>query len=201
MPPAHLSLLLRRRRSPNRTFLDFNDFNGFNEAVSAVVTMSTWISNSPSDTWKIAADFFQTLPARRSPDSTRDRDEGGELPAVLALHGNLGAGKTCFAQGLAQAAGVKEPVCSPTYTLISEYQGDIPFHHIDLYRLGGPEEALDLGLDEYFESGGLTVIEWAERAAELLPPSTVHIRLDPGDGDQQRIISIVENPLEGNGDG
>ena len=77
-----------------------------------------WISDSPSDTWKIAAEFFQTL----------------EIPAVIALHGNLGAGKTCFTQGLAQAAGVKEPVCSPTYTIISEYRGIVPFHHIDLYR-------------------------------------------------------------------
>lgn len=147
-----------------------------------------WISNSPYDTWKIAADFFQRLPALRGAE--------GEFPVVIALHGNLGAGKTCFTQGLAQAAGVKEPVCSPTYTIISEYRGTIPFHHIDLYRLGGPEEAFDLGLDEYLEAGGITVIEWAERAAELLPPSTVHIRIDRGESEEQRIIRIVENPLE-----
>jgi tRNA threonylcarbamoyladenosine biosynthesis protein TsaE len=138
-----------------------------------------WISDSPSNTWKIAADFFQTL----------------EKSAVIALHGNLGAGKTCFTQGLAQAAGVREPVCSPTYTIISEYLGTIPFHHIDLYRLGGPEEAFDLGFDEILESGGITVIEWAERAAELLPPDTIHIRLERGETDNQRLISIVENPL------
>jgi tRNA threonylcarbamoyladenosine biosynthesis protein TsaE len=138
-----------------------------------------WISNSPSNTWKIAAEFFQGL----------------ELPAVIALHGNLGAGKTCFTQGLAQAAGVKEPVCSPTYTLISEYQGVIPFHHIDLYRLSGPEEAYDLGLDEYLETDGITVIEWAERAAELIPPDAVHLRLLRGDDEQLRIIEIIENPL------
>lgn len=138
-----------------------------------------WISDSPADTWKIAADFFQSL----------------EKPAVIALHGNLGAGKTCFTQGLALAAGVKEPVCSPTYTIISEYQGDLPFHHIDLYRLGGSEEALDIGLDEIFDAGGVTVIEWAERAAELLPPSTVHLRLERGEKEEQRLIRLVENPL------
>lgn len=138
-----------------------------------------WISNSPSDTWTIASEFFQGL----------------EIPAVIALHGNLGAGKTCFTQGLAQAAGVKEPVCSPTYTIISEYRGTVPFHHIDLYRLGGPEEAFDLGFNEYLEADGITVIEWAERAAELLPPSTIHIRLERGDCEEQRIIRIVENPL------
>lgn len=138
-----------------------------------------WISDSPSDTWEIAAAFFQSI----------------GKPAVIALHGNLGAGKTCFTQGLALAAGVKEPVCSPTYTIISEYQGDLPFHHIDLYRLGGPEEALDLGLNEIFDAGGVTVIEWAERAAELLPPSTVHLLLERGEKEDQRLIRLVENPL------
>jgi tRNA threonylcarbamoyladenosine biosynthesis protein TsaE len=141
--------------------------------------MSTWLSNSPAETWEIAAEFFRTL----------------EKPAVIALHGNLGAGKTCFTQGLALAAGVREPVCSPTYTLISEYQGDLPFHHIDLYRLCGPEEALDLGLDEILEAGGLTVIEWAERAAELLPPATLHIRIDRGDREEQRRICVADNPF------
>ncbi len=144
-----------------------------------ILTMSKWISNSPSNTWKIAAEFFQGL----------------EKPAIVALHGNLGAGKTCFTQGLAQAAGVTEPVCSPTYTLISEYQGTIPFHHIDLYRLSGPQEALDLGLDEYLETDGITVIEWAERAAELIPPDAIHIRLERGDDEQVRTIEIIENPF------
>jgi tRNA threonylcarbamoyladenosine biosynthesis protein TsaE len=150
-----------------------------------------WISNSPADTWKFAGEFFRGLPAL----SDANGGVEGERTAVIALHGSLGAGKTCFAQGLARAAGVKEPVCSPTYTLISEYQGDIPFHHIDLYRLGGPEEAFDLGLDEYFERSGLTVIEWAERAAELLPPSTVHIRLERGDEEQTRTIEMIDDPF------
>ena len=114
---------------------------------------------------------------------------------MIALHGNLGAGKTCFTQGLAQAAGIKEPVCSPTYTLISEYQGTVPFYHIDLYRLGGPEEAFDLGLDEYLETDGITVIEWAERAAELIPLDAVHIRLTRGDDEYMRTIEIIDNPL------
>lgn len=146
-----------------------------------------WISDSPSNTWKIAEEFFRFLEKRKG--------EGSAFPAVIALHGNLGAGKTCFTQGLAQAAGVREPVCSPTYTLISEYQGSVPFYHIDLYRLGGPEEAFDLGLDEYLEADGITVIEWAERAAELLPPDTIHIRIERGENEEHRIISIVENPL------
>ncbi len=152
--------------------------------------MRKWISNSPSDTWNIAAEFFQALPA---PSKAEGGVEKGRA-AVIALHGNLGAGKTCFAQGLALAAGVTEPVCSPTYTLISEYQGTVPFHHIDLYRLSGPEEAFDLALDEIFESGGITVIEWAERAAELLPPDTIHIQIERRNKtDQQRTIAVL-NP-------
>lgn len=138
-----------------------------------------WSSESPSQTWEIAREFFQTL----------------TLPAVIALHGDLGAGKTCFTQGLAQAAGVREPVCSPTYTLIGEYQGDVPFHHMDLYRLSGPEEAYDLGLDEYLETAGITIIEWAERAAELIPPHAIHLRLERGADPTLRTIEIIENPL------
>jgi len=155
--------------------------------------MSKWTSNSPSDTWEIAAEFFQTLEKKMGGGSASF--QGLEKPAIVALHGNLGAGKTCFTQGLAQAAGVAEPVCSPTYTLISEYQGTVPFHHIDLYRLSGPQEALDLGLDEYLETDGITVIEWAERAAELIPPNAIHVRLERGDDEQMRTIEIVENPF------
>jgi tRNA threonylcarbamoyladenosine biosynthesis protein TsaE len=151
------------------------------------------ISTSPSDTWKIAAEFFQSLEKIQGEGSASF--QGLEKPIVIALHGNLGAGKTCFTQGLAQAAGVIEPVCSPTYTLICEYQGMVPFHHIDLYRLGGPEEAYDLGLDEYLETNGITVIEWAERAAEWIPPDAIHIRLERGENEQVRTIEIIENPL------
>ncbi|MFA5688858.1 MAG: tRNA (adenosine(37)-N6)-threonylcarbamoyltransferase complex ATPase subunit type 1 TsaE [Kiritimatiellales bacterium] len=136
-----------------------------------------WISNSPDETRRIAGEFFQAL----------------NFPARIALHGNLGAGKTCFAQGLALAAGIHEPVCSPTYTLIAEYTGDISFVHIDLYRLSGPEEALDLGLDEIIDSAGITVVEWPERGAELLPENTIHLRIARGGNSDQRIISIVEN--------
>jgi tRNA threonylcarbamoyladenosine biosynthesis protein TsaE len=149
--------------------------------------MKNWISNSPSETREISEEVFRILENKRG--------EGSVFPAVIALHGNLGAGKTCFTQGLALAAGIREPVCSPTYTIISEYSGTVPFHHIDLYRLGGPEEAYDLGLDEYLEANGVTVIEWAERAAELLPPSTIHIRIERGEKEEQRLIAVVESPL------
>lgn len=117
----------------------------------------------------------------RSPEETRAL--AAELAAelgpgsVLALHGDLGAGKTCFIQGFAAALGITEPVTSPTYTLIGEYEGRLRLHHIDLYRLSGPQEALGLGLEEYFDAGGITAIEWAERADGLLPPGVLHIRI------------------------
>lgn len=133
-----------------------------------------WVSNSPDETRAIAARFYNTL------------GKGG----IVALHGNLGAGKTCFTQGLAVAAGVREPVCSPTYTLMSEYIGDVPFHHIDLYRLTGPAEIQEIGFEEILEAGGITVIEWADRAEGLLPPETVHVRIEAGPGEGQRLIRV-----------
>lgn len=102
---------------------------------------------------------------------------------VVALVGDLGAGKTCFAQGLGRALGVTGPMGSPTFTLINEYDGRMPFHHVDLYRLSGSAEALDLGLDELLDGDGVTAIEWPERAPETIPPRawTVRLRLDPDD--------------------
>ncbi len=100
---------------------------------------------------------------------------------MLALHGDLGAGKTCFIQGLAEALGVTATVSSPTYTLINEYRGRVPFYHADLYRLDDPAEALRAGLDDYLHSDGVTAIEWAERASTLLPARTIHVYLRSGE--------------------
>ena len=139
------------------------------------------------------------LPLRiisRSPDDTR-RAAARLAPAlrpgaVLAVHGDLGAGKTCFIQGLAEALGVQVAVASPTYTLIHEYQGRLPFYHADLYRLDDPEEAVRAGLEDYLYGAGVTAIEWAERAAALLPPNTIHIHLSAGDQTNERVIDIAE---------
>lgn len=119
-------------------------------------------TNSPEETWALAAELANEL----APGT------------VIALHGDLGSGKTCLVQGLAAALGIDEPVTSPTYTLIGEYQGRLPLHHIDLYRLSGPEEAVGLGLEEYFDADGITAIEWAERAEGLLPPDLLHIQIE-----------------------
>lgn len=139
------------------------------------------------------------LPIRiisHSPEETR-RAAGTLAPAlqagaVLALHGDLGAGKTCFIQGLAEALGVTATVSSPTYTLIGEYQGRLPFYHADLYRLDEPAEALRAGLDDYLYGDGVTAVEWAERAATLLPAHTLHVHLRAGEQPDERIIEIHE---------
>jgi len=98
---------------------------------------------------------------------------------VLLLRGDLGAGKTVFAQGVAAGLGIDEPVTSPTFTLIHEHHGRVPLYHVDLYRIGGDVEAGDLGLEDYIYGDGVTLIEWAERAAGLVPPAHLAVALRP----------------------
>lgn len=109
---------------------------------------------------------------------------------VIALTGTLGAGKTSFVQGLALRLGIREPITSPTFTLVNEYRGGCFLVHIDLYRLRGPDETLALGMEEYFEMPGIVAIEWPDRAEGLLPPSTVQVHLDIVPGTTHRVIRI-----------
>lgn len=105
--------------------------------------------------------------------------EGLPRGAVVALVGELGAGKTCLAQGLALGLGVGEEVvvASPTFTLANEYLGRVPFYHLDVYRLDG-EAFAESGLDEYFGRGkGVTAVEWAEKIESLLPAERLDVRL------------------------
>lgn len=90
-------------------------------------------------------------------------------PVVLFLTGELGAGKTCFAQGLASGLGVAadEAVTSPSYTLMNHYRGRLDLYHFDLYRLVDPDDLLELGFDDYLGGDGVTVVEWADRFQDL----------------------------------
>lgn len=97
---------------------------------------------------------------------------------VVCLYGELGAGKTRLAQGVARGLDIVGLVTSPTFTIINEYQGRLPFYHMDFYRLGDALELEDLGYEEYFYGAGVTVIEWPERAAELLPTARLDIFID-----------------------
>lgn len=133
-----------------------------------------FISRSPEETRRIARELLG----------------GQSRRALLALHGELGAGKTCFVQGLAAALGIADAVTSPTFTIVNEYRGRLPLYHIDLYRLSGPDELFALGLDEYLEAEAVIAIEWAERAEELLPPDTVDVFLRNLDAPDRREITI-----------
>jgi len=107
---------------------------------------------------------------------------------VVALTGDLGAGKTAFTRGLAAGLGCGDAVSSPTFTLIQEYGGGrLPLYHMDLYRLESVEEAIRIGIEEYLEGDGVAVIEWAEKFPDLLPPGTRRLRFRIGPGNQREI--------------
>lgn len=95
---------------------------------------------------------------------------------VITLEGDLGTGKTAFTKGLAKALGIEEPVTSPTFTIIKEYEASIPLYHIDAYRLEFSDE--DIGLDEYINENGITVIEWAQFIEQYLPEELLNIKID-----------------------
>ncbi|QHS24128.1 tRNA (adenosine(37)-N6)-threonylcarbamoyltransferase complex ATPase subunit type 1 TsaE [Virgibacillus sp. MSP4-1] len=109
---------------------------------------------------------------------------------VITLEGNLGAGKTTFTKGLAKGLDIKRTVNSPTFTIIKEYEGIYPLYHIDAYRLGDHEE--DLGLDEYFEGDGITVVEWAKFIEDELPEEYINIQIRYTE-DDGRFIEL--NPI------
>ncbi len=128
------------------------------------------------------------------PDEAATRALGATLGAaaqegdVIAALGTLGAGKTCLAQGVAVGLEVDpgQYVNSPTFAILQSHPGRIALHHIDLYRIGDPEEALGLGLEEYVGVTGLAYVEWPSRLPELLPPDTLWLRLHP-EGDGRRL--------------
>lgn len=134
--------------------------------------MASIISHNPGETFELGRQFAAGL--RRGD--------------VLALAGDLGAGKTHFTKGLAAGLGVEGDVTSPTFTLVHEYPGGkLPLFHIDLYRLEEPTEVLGIGLDEYLESDGVTVIEWADKFAELMPPDVRWVRFQVLEGDEREV--------------
>jgi len=137
-------------------------------------SVDTYWSRGPADTQRIAAGLLDLL----GPGS------------VLALHGELGSGKTCFVQGLARAMGIGRPVNSPTFTVVNQYAGSLPLYHVDLYRIRNEQEALVLGLDEYVHGDGITAIEWAERVRGLLPASAFHLFFETGDRPDERLITV-----------
>ena len=114
---------------------------------------------------------------------------------IYTLTGDLGVGKTVFTQGVAAGLGITEPVNSPTFTIIEEYEdGRLPFYHFDVYRIGDLEEMEEIGYDDYFFGQGICLIEWAELIEEILPEKRIEVTIekDLEKGFEYRKITIEE---------
>ncbi|MFC1538340.1 tRNA (adenosine(37)-N6)-threonylcarbamoyltransferase complex ATPase subunit type 1 TsaE [Candidatus Latescibacterota bacterium] len=107
---------------------------------------------------------------------------------VIALNGELGAGKTVFTRGVAKAFKVAEKVTSPTFTLINEYKGEIPIYHMDFYRLNSIKEILDIGVEDYFYGDGICLVEWAEKMGDNFPEEAVTIVIKHSKNNNRDII-------------
>ena len=105
---------------------------------------------------------------------------------IICLDGELGAGKTVFTKGIAQALGIKENITSPTFTIIKEYEGELPLYHMDVYRLDGVTDGI--GIEEYFTKGGVVVIEWADTIKDILPSERLDIKIKVVDENDRLFI-------------
>jgi tRNA threonylcarbamoyladenosine biosynthesis protein TsaE len=109
---------------------------------------------------------------------------------VVLLTGDLGAGKTALAKSIAAGLGVTEPVVSPTFTIVREYEGRIPLVHVDVYRLDHPNDAQDLALDELLDEGRVVLVEWGERISASLPADRLEVLLAAGPSDDARDLTV-----------
>jgi tRNA threonylcarbamoyladenosine biosynthesis protein TsaE len=149
----------------------------------------------------VPAGLIEALPLESaSPDETLalGRRLGGDLDAgdVVALYGELGAGKTHFVKGICGGLGVApEEVTSPTFTIVHEYGGDLPIYHVDAYRIKRVAEFYELGYDSFFFGEGVTLIEWPERVEPLIPEHALRLELKHLGGDNRR-IEVRSGPSE-----
>jgi tRNA threonylcarbamoyladenosine biosynthesis protein TsaE len=137
-------------------------------------------SGSPEDTLEIARALGEVL----GPGD------------VVALAGDLGAGKTLFCKGVGEALGVPpDRIVSPSFVIATEHRGRLPFTHVDVYRLGSVREAEEIGLSETFSGDGVCVVEWAEKVTELLPTDSIRVTFTVSDGDRRSIeVAVPDQP-------
>ena len=122
---------------------------------------------------------YETNSPEETFDLARRRGEQAEPGTVYTLTGDLGVGKTVFAQGLARGLGIEEAINSPTFTIVQVYdEGRLPFYHFDVYRIGDIEEMDEIGYEDYFYGDGVCLVEWAELIEELLPKTRTEILIE-----------------------
>ena len=135
-----------------------------------------------------------TRGVRETQDFAREVAAAFGSRALYALRGDLGAGKTCFVQGLCEGLGIRAAVSSPTFAIAHEYLDEAAGRrlvHLDLYRLSGPDELDTIGWDDYLDSGDPIAVEWPERAGDRLPPNTVRVDVSIGPGPDDRTFTVT----------
>ena len=138
--------------------------------------MAVYHSTSESETEAIGEAFARDLP-------------GG---TVVAMYGGLGAGKTAFVRGMARGMGLRCRVSSPTFTIVNEYLGARELIHFDMYRLRSADELFDIGWEDYLARGAVLLVEWPDRAGDLLPPDAWHVGLVPGPAEDGRTVRFCK---------
>ncbi len=123
-----------------------------------------------------------------------------EPGSIIALRGDLGAGKTVLVKGIARGLGIEDEPVSPTFVIMNVYEGRIPLYHFDLYRISGADELMGIGADEFlYGGGGVSAVEWAERVQEIFPEYTIYIDIkipEPDDGSENTREIKIEGKKE-----
>lgn len=135
----------------------------------------TFLSHNENETRQFAAEFARSL-------------KGGEF---LAFYGDLGAGKTCFISGIAEAFGCPDPVSSPTFAIVNYYRGEKPLCHFDMYRIDA-DSLEETGFYDYRDEGVTIACEWCENIASEIPADAILIRIEKGEAENERLITVEE---------
>ena len=139
-----------------------------------------YISHSEAETSRIGSELASAL----EPDS------------VVALYGDLGAGKTAFVRGMAEGLGLDARVSSPTFTIVNEYLGRVPLFHFDMYRLSSSEDLFDIGWEDYIRRGGVCAVEWSENVEDAFFDDTVRVYINKTDETTRKITIIFPEDVE-----
>lgn len=135
--------------------------------------MVQYVSSSPEETFNLAGEFAKKI-------------KPGD---IIALDGELGAGKTILVKGIAAAFGINDHITSPTFNIVKEYIGREKLYHFDVYRIDDVDELFEIGFEEYLNDGAICIIEWASLIEEVLPKDIIHVKIE-GSGYDNRILTI-----------